>query len=44
MIVGCAGGELQDWASTVQTCSTLTAACHSVEWFNDSGQATQSDG
>jgi hypothetical protein len=36
--------ELQDWASIAKTCSTLTVACHSTEWFNNSRQTAQSDG
>jgi hypothetical protein len=36
-------GGLQAWASTAQTCSTLTVACYGTEWFNNSGQAAQSD-
>jgi hypothetical protein len=32
------------YTSTPQTCSTLTVACYSMERFNNSGQAAQSDG
>jgi hypothetical protein len=28
----------------VKSCSTLTVACYGMEWFNNSWQATQSDG